>query len=150
MPVPFRAAAVALVLGLSVGLAGAETLAEAKKLQDAALAELKAKGLEGAAKEFNAGGKWRNGTLYVVVANFKGDMLAHSANDKMAGKNMFEAKDAGGKPFVQEAIKLAKEKGGGSFDVRWANPVSKQIADATFVVQRVPGAEAYLGTMVFK
>jgi signal transduction histidine kinase len=131
--------------------AHAETLDEAKALQDAAVAAVKAKGLDAAVAEFNANadGKWHKGGLYVVIAKFDGHMLAHSANGKIVGKNMLEAKDAGGKPFVKDAIDLVKTKGGGQFTMRWANPKTKQIDDATFLVRPLPGADAYLGTVVF-
>lgn len=144
-----KATAVAIAMSATFA-ARAETLDEAKALQDAAIAEVKAKGLEAAVKEFNAGGKWRKGSLYIVVANFNGDMLAHSANEKIVGKNMLEAKDAGGKPFVKDAIAGVKSGGGTQFDMRWSNPVTKQIADATFLARRLPGQEAYIGTVVFK
>lgn len=131
--------------------AHAETLDEAKALQEAAVAEVKAKGLDAAVADFNAnaGGKWHKGGLYLVIAKFDGHMLAHSANGKIVGKNMLEAKDAGGKPFVKDAIDLVKTKGGGQFTMRWANPKTKQIDDATFLVRPLPGADAYLGTVVF-
>ncbi len=138
-----------LVLATGSG-AGAETIDEAKALQDAALAEIKTKGLDVAIKEFNAGGRWNKGSLYIVVANFDGEMLAHSANAKIVGKNMLEAKDAGGRPFVKDAIAAAKSGGGTQFAMRWGNPVTKQIDDATFITRRVPGADAYIGTVVFK
>ncbi len=144
-----KSAAVAIALSAAFG-ARAETLEEAKALQDAAITEIKAKGLDAAVKDFNAGGKWRKGSLYIVVANFNGDMLAHSANEKIVGKNMLEAKDAGGKPFVKDAIAGVKTSGGTQFDMRWANPVTKQIADATFLARRLPGQDAYIGTVVFK
>jgi hypothetical protein len=142
--------ATAAALGLATLFAHAETLDEAKSLQDAALAAIKAKGLEGAVKDFNAGGTWKKGSLYVVVAQFDGQMLAHSANDKMVGKNMFEAKDAGGKFFVQETIASVKAKGTAQIDIRWGNPVTKQIADATMYSKAVPGLDVYVGAIVFK
>jgi signal transduction histidine kinase len=145
----FQAAAVVAMV-CATFTARAETLDEAKTLQDAAIAEVKAKGLDAAVKDFNAGGKWRKGSLYVVVASFNGDMLAHSANEKMVGKNMLEAKDAAGKSFVKDAIAGVKGSGAAQFDIRWANPVTKQIADATFVTRRLPGNDAYVGTVVFK
>jgi signal transduction histidine kinase len=137
-------------IGLTALSVRAESVEEAKALQDAALAAVKSKGLEAAVKEFNAGGSWKKGSLYIVVAKFDGQMLAHSANDKIVGKNMFEAKDASGKPFVQETISAVKSKGSSTIDLRWANPVTKQIADATFIARRVPGSDAYIGTVVFK
>lgn len=143
-------AAAAATFALTAICAGAETLAEARTMQDAALAAIKAKGLEAAVKEFNAGGPWRKGTLYVVVAKFDGHVLAHSANDKVAGKDMLGAKDADGKPFVQEAIAGVKANGTMQLNLRWGNPVSKQLDDATFLARRIPGHDAYVGTMVFK
>lgn len=140
----------AATLSIAALTAHAETPDAAKALLDAAVAEVKASGLEGAAKNFNAGGKWNKGSLYVVMVNFDGQMLAHSANDKMPGKNMIEAKDAAGKPFVKEAIAAVKGPGAAAIDMRWGNPQTKQIADATMFVKRVPGQEAYVGSVVFK
>ena len=71
----------AATLSIAALTAHAETPDAAKALLDAAVAEVKASGLEGAAKNFNAGGKWNKGSLYVVMVNFDGQMLAHSAND---------------------------------------------------------------------
>lgn len=145
----FRNVAAAVAL-CALGAVQAETVQEAKALQEAALAEIKAKGLDAAVKDFNTGGRWNKGSLYIVVATFNGDMIAHSANEKIVGKNMLEAKDAGGRPFVKDAIAAVKNTGGAQFDIRWGNPVTKQIADATFITRRVPGADAYVGTVVFK
>ena len=135
---------------LFTSLANAETVADAKALQDAAIALVKSKGLEVAAGEINGGGAWRKGSLYVVIVRFDGTVLGHSANDKFAGKNVIDMKDASGRPFVRESIEAAKTKGGLQVDVRWANPETKQLADATLLAQRVPGQDAYLSTMVFK
>lgn len=137
-------------LALAATTLRAETPDEAKALLDGALAEIKTAGVEKAVKEFNAGGKWKKGGLYVVAVQMDGTMLAHSANDKLPGKNMLEAKDAGGRTFVKDAIALVKTSGGGQIDMRWGNPVTKQIADATMFVRRVPGQEMYLGSVVFK
>jgi cytochrome c len=130
--------------------AKAEPPEVAKSLLDAAVAELKTKGTDGAVKEFNGGGKWRSATMYVVVADFKGNMLAHSANEKFIGKNVFEAKDAAGKPFVQEVIKGVQASGQTQVDLRWANPATKKIDDGQMFAKRVPGQDLYVGTVVFK
>lgn len=131
-------------------LAQAETADEAKALLDQAVTLFKAKGKDAAIKEINAGGSWKKGGLYVVAVQYDGHMLAHSANDKMPGKNMFEAKDAAGKLFVKETIAAVKAKGQGEVDIRWGNPVTKQIADATMFSKAVPGLDLYLGSVVFK
>jgi len=130
--------------------ANAATLADAKALQDETIALIKAKGLESAAKEVTAGGSWRKGSLYVVMVRFDGVVLAHSANDKLVGKNTIEMKDATGRTFVKESIEAAKSKGSLQTEVRWANPETKQLGDATLLAQRVPGQDVYLSTMIFK
>ena len=142
----------AAIAALVFSMAGlrAETLQEAKSLQEAALAQIKAKGLDAAASDFNAGGTWKQGSLYIVVVKFDGTMIAHSANEKIVGKNMLEAKDASGKAFAHETIAAVKAKGSSELAVRWANPVSKQIADAVFVARRIPGHDAYIGSMIFR
>ena len=131
-------------------VANAATLADAKALQDETLALIKANGLDSAAKEVSAGGTWRKGSLYVVMVRFDGVVLAHSANDKLVGKNTLEMKDATGRTFVRESIEAAKAKGSLQTEVRWANPETKQLGDATLLAQRVPGQEVYLSTMIFK
>lgn len=127
------------------GLAAADALADAKSLIAAAQAELAAKGLQGAATEFNGGGKWRTAKAYVVVADFKGNIHAHSANPKLAGKNMLEVKDASGKPFVQETIQNVQGKGESLMDLRWANPATQKIDNMRFLARRVVGQDAYVG-----
>lgn len=135
---------------LASHLACAETVADAKALQETALNLIKAKGLDAAVKEFNAGGLWSKGSLYVTVAQFDGMMLAHSQNDKVAGKNMLQIKDVSGKMFVQDAIATVKANGNAQLDLRWGNPVTKQISDAVLVARRIPDHDAYISSMVFK
>jgi len=131
-------------------LAQAETPEAAKSLLESAIGEIKGSSPDKAAAAFNAGGKWNKGSLYVVMVQFDGTMVAHSANAKMPGKNMLEAKDASGRPFVKEAISAVKGPGSGEIPLRWGNPETKQIADATMFVKRVPGQDYYVGTVVFK
>ena len=82
--------AAAVVFSVAATFAQANTVGDANKLVDAALAEIKAKGVDSAIREFNgnAGGRWSQGALSVVVVSFDGQMLAHSANEKIVGKNM--------------------------------------------------------------
>jgi signal transduction histidine kinase len=146
----FTLALASLSLALCALTAKADTPAEAKALLDDAVALFKAKGKDGALKEINAGGKWTKGTLYVVVAQYDGMMVGHAANDKIPGKNMLEAKDAAGTPFVKQTITNVKAAGTSALDLRWGNPVTKQIADATMFAKSVPGQDLYVGAVVFK
>lgn len=140
----WKNAVVAAMLCGFASLATAETLAEARTMLAAAQAELAGKGLA-AATDFNAGGKWRGARAYVVLVDFKGNMLAHSQNEKLVGKNMFEVKDAAGKPFVQETIRNVKEGRESLVELRWSNPVTKKIDDSKMVANRVAGHDAYVG-----
>lgn len=146
----FTRALLAVALSAASFMAHAETPEVAKALLDQAVALFKAKGKDAAVKEINAGGPWKKGELYIVAVQFDGTVLAHSANDKLAGKNMLEAKDASGKFFAKETIANVKSKGSSQIDMRWGNPVTKQIADATIFARAVPGEEMYLGSVVFK
>jgi cytochrome c len=130
--------------------AQAESLDDAKVLLAEIEAEVKAKGFEAAAKEFNAGGNWKRGRMYVVMVDFKGHMHAHSVNNKIVGKNMFEAQDATGKPFIQEIIKSVAATGAAHVPMRWGNPVTQKIDDGAVLASRVPGQDIYVGAVYFK
>jgi signal transduction histidine kinase len=145
----WKKVAVAAALSALAAVAGAETLADAKTMLAAAQSVVAAKGMDGAAAEFNGGGKWKTGKAYVVLVDFKGNMYAHSDNPKIVGKNMFEAKDASGKPFVQETIHNVQSKGESLIDFRWSNPSTKKIDNGHFIARRVPGQDAYVGVPFF-
>ncbi|HEX2547052.1 MAG TPA: cache domain-containing protein [Ramlibacter sp.] len=135
----------AITLSLSASLAAADTPAEAKAMLAEAHALVVSKGMTAAASEFNAGGKWKRGKAYVVLVNFDGGtLLAHADNPKMAGKAMLEAKDATGKPFVQETIQNVKASGESMVEYRWSNPATKKIDNGRLMARRVPGQDAYV------
>jgi hypothetical protein len=140
----------AAALALAAGAAGAETTEDAKSLLDGALAEIRTQGLEKAVKGFNAGGKWKKDRLYLVAVQMDGTVLANSANAKLPGNNMLETRDANGRAFMKDAIQVARTSGSGQVDLRWGNPATRRLSDATMFVRRVPDQEVYLGSMVFK
>lgn len=142
--------AVAAMLSAVAGLGFADTLAQAQAMMAAAQAELASKGLQGAAAEFNSGGKWRTEKAYVVVADFKGNILAHATNPKLAGKNMLEVKDAAGRPFVQETIQNVQAGPESLLELRWTNPNTKKIDNGRFLARRVAGQDAYVGVSFFE
>jgi cytochrome c len=146
----FTLAAAAVALALGSLSAHASSRDEAQAMLKAALAEIKARGVEGAGKDFSAGGNWNKGTLYVFVADFKANILAHSANGKIVGKNLWEVKDPTGKLFVQDQVKQMQAGTSGAVTMRWMNPTTKQIDDAEAVLGRVPGQDLYVGAVWFK
>lgn len=149
MVTPRHATAIA-ALALACTALQAATPPEATALLDGALAEIHSNGLGGAAKRFNADGRWKRDGLVLVAMQWDGTVLAHTANGKLPGSNMLAARDASGRPFVRDAIGVAQRSGSGQVEMRWGNPVTRKMADATLFVRRVPGQEALVGTVVFK
>jgi signal transduction histidine kinase len=142
-------AAVALALCSLTGQAA--TREEANAMLKAALGEIKAKGLQRAGQDFSTDtNTWNKGTLYVFVADFKATVVAHSANNKLIGKNLWEVKDANGKFFLQEQVKQMQAGANGTVTMRWMNPSTKQLDDAEAVLGRVPGQDYYVGAVWFK
>ncbi len=142
--------AVATALAATAGVARAEPPDEARTLLDGALAEIRAQGLDKAVKGFNAGGKWKTDRLYLVAVQMDGTVLANSVNGKLPGHNMLDARDANGRPFVKDAIQVAKTSGSGQVDLRWGHPATRRLSDATMFVRRVPDQDVYVGSLVFK
>lgn len=142
--------ALTLALLAAATAARAEPPADAKVLLDEAVAMFKSKGKDGALKDINGGGKWASPGRYVVVTQFDGLMAAHSALERVRGQNVMEVKDAAGTPFVKETIAKVKAAGASEMTMRFANPATKQIADAGFYARAVPGQDLYVGVVVFK
>lgn len=140
----------AAALAAAAASGQAETLAEAQALLTAAQEELSAKGMEGAASSFNQGGRWRGKSAYVVLVDFSGHMYAHADNMKIVGKNMLEAKDAAGKPFIKETIQTVKTGKESLVTLRWADPNTKKISNGQMVARRVEGKDAYVGVAFFE
>lgn len=122
---------------------------EAKALNDAAIAHIKKVGIDQAAKDFADKNRWMVKDLYPFVMDFGGVMRYH-LNDKMIGKVMLDVKDASGKEFGKEMLNLAKTKNTGWVDYEWAHPATKKIEDKTAFIQRVPGADLFVGVGIYR
>jgi cytochrome c len=63
-----------------------------------------------------------------VVQGFDGVTLAHATNQKLVGKNMYNAQDVDGKPFAKIMADRGRE-GGAPFwvDYKFTNPATKKI-----------------------
>jgi cytochrome c len=156
MPIARRhvaAAALALSAALALPAFAQErgSRDEAKALNDAAVAHIKKVGLDQATKDFATDkAKWMPKDLYPFVQDFSGVMRFH-LNDKMIGKNFIDVKDASGKEFAKEMTNTAKSgKGVGWVDYEWAHPATKKIEDKTSYIQRVPGAEVFVGVGIYR
>jgi signal transduction histidine kinase len=123
-----------LTAAVAVLLAGTTlALAEQKPTKDDAVAmvkqaaaEIKAVGPEKAYKEID-GGKFRNGSLYIVVSGFNGVTLAHPVNPKLIGRNMSEEQDVDGKYFARDMSELARKGQPFWYAFKFVNPETKKI-----------------------
>jgi len=136
-----RILAVLLVVGLIVGGAtyvlAKGSSQEAQAMVDKAIAYYKANGKAAAFAAFDDNkGKFVKEDLYIYVVDMKGDIVSHGANKKLIGQHFIDIKDADGKLFFREILKVAKTKGSGWVDYKWTNPVSKRVEQKSAYVKK--------------
>lgn len=111
---------------------------EAESMVKRGIAYIKANGKDKALSEFsNQKGQFVKGELYIYVVDQKGIVIAHGTTPKLIGKNFFDLKDANGKLFIQEIMRVAKS--GGWVEYKWNNPVSKKIENKFAYVETIGG-----------
>lgn len=143
--------AAVLAFGLMSGAAAAQTAKptqdDAKAITLKAVELIAAKGLEEAAKTFNADGEFKFGEIYVNVIDLAGVWKVYPPRPAGAGQSVINVKDPDGKMVVQEIIKVANETSEGWVEYRWLNPASNKIEPKVTYVKRVPGQDliAYVG-----
>lgn len=114
---------------------------QAQALADAAWDHVRQAGLERACRDFTADRKrWTRMDLYVAVLDFKGQVLAHGANEQLVGRNLMALRDAKSQSFVARMIEAAQSPGGvGWVDYDWPNSFSRSIEAKTAYVRVLPG-----------
>jgi signal transduction histidine kinase len=139
----------AIFLGLIGGLIAAATSTaslasehatkdEAQAIVKKATAFIKEQGAAAAYPEIsNRSGKFVDRDLYVVVYGLDGKVLAHGANAKLVGKEMIDAQDVDGKPFVKERVELARKQASFWQDYKFVNPVSKKVEPKQMYCERL-------------
>jgi signal transduction histidine kinase len=136
------------LIGVSFAFA-AGTADNATALVQKAESFIQANGKDTAFIEFtNRQGQFVNGDLYIFAVDFNGVTLAHGGNAKLVGKAMLGLKDAGGKYFIKEFIKVAKAEGNGWVDYKWVNPQTKKIENKSTFVQKVD--DYFIGCGIYK
>jgi signal transduction histidine kinase len=73
--------------------------------------------------------------LYILIYDLNGVCTAHGFRPNQIGTNRFEVKDKDGKAFIQEFIKIAKEKGKGWVDYKFENPATKKLEPKSTYVE---------------
>lgn len=142
---------VAAFLACGIAYAGMGTAKEATTLVDKAVAYYKVNGKDKAYPEFNnKTGQFVNKDLYIFVIDWNGTILAHGANEKLINKPTWDLKDADGKYFMREMVKVAQTKGTGWVDYKWTNPVTKKIEQKSSYVKRVGNENLLIGCGIYK
>jgi signal transduction histidine kinase len=133
----------AILFLIAVPLVASAQDATATQLVDNALAIWKDKGKDYALKVINASaGPLKKGTLYTFALDFSGTVLAHPAQTKLRGKNLWELKDPKGKLMVQEMVKDAKApEATGWVEYEWVHPDGVGTGTKRTLVKRVPGED---------
>jgi methyl-accepting chemotaxis protein len=110
---------------------------EAVEMVRRAVASLENSGHETTFAEIsNKLGRFCDRDLYVVIYDMQGRNLAHGANPGNVGKDMIDAKDGAGKPYVRERIAIIQNQGGGWQDYLFLNPISKQMEEKSMYLAR--------------
>jgi cytochrome c len=115
---------------------------DARKLLDAASAQVKKQGMARALASFNdPRGAFIHDDLYVFAVNLQsGKFEAHGMNPKWTGTDASDLHDVEGKPLVKEMLALAKSKGEGSVDYVWRNPVTNAVEKKRTFIRRENGS----------
>lgn len=130
--------AVALMLSAAASSAEFATKDEAQAMVKKAIEFLKANGPDKAYAEISSKtSQFKDRDLYVVVYGLDGKVLAHGANEKLIGKDLMDATDVDGKPYVKERVELAKSKGTFWQDYKFVNPVSKKVEPKQMYCEKV-------------
>ena len=92
-----------------------------------AVAMIKTAGPDKAYADFNKGGPYVKGELYVMVRTIDGVVLAHATNPKLVGKNMIDQQDVDGKYFSRDLGELGRKQASFWYDFKFVNPETKKI-----------------------
>jgi cytochrome c len=84
---------------------------------------------------------FQKGDLYLWVirsdSKNKAMVVAHGTNKTIPGKEWYNVKDPDGKYFIHEICDIAKTKGNGWVEYRWAHPKLKKAKPKVTYLERV-------------
>ena len=128
-----------LGVGYYAPRAGAD---DARKLLDAASAQIRRQGMAKALAGFNdRNGPFVRDDLYVFAVNLaSGKFEAHGMNPKWTGTDASDLHDVEGRPLVKEMLEVARGKGEGSVDYVWRNPVTNAVENKRTFIRRENGS----------
>ena len=124
------------------------TREEAVALVKKAVALYRSAGPEQAQAAFNApGGEFQPKDLFTVVIGLDGVMRQHARISAFNGKDVTRLRDADGKYFVEEQLKIAKGPGSGWIEFAFSNPTEKTIENKIMYLETV--GDVFIGVGYF-
>ena len=122
----------------TLAYANEPTEKDATGLVEKGVTFMKAKGKEEMIKRINAKDpEYVQGSLYLVMRDDKGVVLANPVNPAMIGKDLLDVPDVDGKLFRREILEVAKTKGKGWVDYKFKNPASGKVEAKTTYIYKV-------------
>ncbi|MDB5959636.1 MAG: hypothetical protein JWP59_930 [Massilia sp.] len=139
LPVIFsRAAAILMTVVACSSLAADPGPEQAKDLLTKAVAYQEKVGPARAFCAFNdPSGDFHKGPLYVFAINMDGIYFANSAAPTLVGVSLRDTKDAAGKPFGKDIMRVIATQGEGSVDYMWLNYTTNKVEKKRSFVKRV-------------
>lgn len=115
---------------------------DARKLLDAASAQVKKQGTAKAFASFNdPRGNFVSDDLYVFAINLSsGKFEANGMNPRLTGTDASDLHDVEGHALVKDMLELAKSKGEGTVDYVWRNPVTNAVEKKRSFIRRENGS----------
>jgi len=68
------------------------------------------------------GSRWRHGDVYLFVTDMEGWVLFNAARPNREGRDLLEERDADGKPFHKDFIRIVEQFGSGWVDYMFPKP----------------------------
>lgn len=114
---------------------------EAQAMVEKGVRWVKERGRERTLAEITRAGTEKKGAfldrdLYIFAYDFDGVCVAHGANPKLIGRNLWDLADADGKYLIRGLVETAR-KGSGWYRYKWSNPLTKKIEDKLAFVMKV-------------
>jgi len=85
---------------------------------------------------------------YFYVYDYRCVNIAHAAQSKLQGQNLYKYKDKKGKYVVRELSSAAK-KGGGFVEYYWQKPEARGKLKKLGYAEPIPGTNYFIGTGVY-
>jgi methyl-accepting chemotaxis protein len=101
---------------------------------------LRVRGRQAAFADFETrGGEFINGDYYLWACDLEGIVRCNGSNPRSRNQDHAGLKDANGKLFIREVLRIAREQGKGWVDYYWRNPVSKVVEPKSTYFERADG-----------